>query len=69
MLSRTLFDVIRSYLNHKQDGTDEKYISELMDEMQSELKTASISEKADIVQQIIFLNLQKLDCIWKKSLV
>lgn len=64
MLSRTLFDVIRGYLNNKANNTEEKYVSDLMESMQGSLKTATIDEKADLIQQLIFINLVGYDVSW-----
>lgn len=69
MLSRTLFDVIRGYLNNKVNGTEEKFVSEQMDEMQKEMASATLDEKSDIVQQVVFLNLIGYDVSWANFMV
>jgi len=63
-MSRTLYDVIRGYLSNKAQNNEEKYISELMGNMQKEITSYTIEEKSDIIQQLVFINLVGYDVSW-----
>ncbi|KAH0789014.1 Adaptin N terminal region family protein [Histomonas meleagridis] len=62
--SRTLEDVIKGYLTARAKNEEAKFVGDLVEKMQEEMKTGKPENKIDIVQQVIFLNLRGFDTTW-----
>lgn len=62
--TRTLADVIKSYLTARSTGSEQNYVADLVAKMQEDIHTGKPDDKIDIVQQLIFLNLRGHDTTW-----